>query len=121
MHKRFESSIVHLKPSHRICHQFVCFIRFDSIAFGESQSEDEQFENDLETDPPNWQQLVSREVLLGLKPSEIKRQEVINGKCNHLLMAIYIEIFQILNLLCFLLTFCFTQRHIKLDGLFLSL
>uniref|UniRef100_A0A452VFZ6 Rho guanine nucleotide exchange factor 12 n=1 Tax=Ursus maritimus TaxID=29073 RepID=A0A452VFZ6_URSMA len=47
-------------------------------AFGESQSEDEQFENDLETDPPNWQQLVSREVLLGLKPSEIKRQEVIN-------------------------------------------
>ncbi|XP_008258814.1 rho guanine nucleotide exchange factor 12 isoform X3 [Oryctolagus cuniculus] len=52
--------------------------RFDSIAFGESQSEDEQFENDLETDPPNWQQLVSREVLLGLKPCEIKRQEVIN-------------------------------------------
>lgn len=58
------------------------FLRFDSIAFGESQSEDEQFENDLETDPPNWQQLVSREVLLGLKPSEIKRQEVINGKFN---------------------------------------
>uniref|UniRef100_A0A5F8GDD4 Rho guanine nucleotide exchange factor 12 n=1 Tax=Monodelphis domestica TaxID=13616 RepID=A0A5F8GDD4_MONDO len=52
--------------------------RLDSIAFGESQSEDEQFENDLETDPPNWQQLVSREVLLGLKPCEIKRQEVIN-------------------------------------------
>lgn len=54
------------------------FRKFDSVAFGESQSEDEQFENDLETDPPNWQQLVSREVLLGLKPSEIKRQEVIN-------------------------------------------
>nr|XP_045371504.1 rho guanine nucleotide exchange factor 12 [Camelus bactrianus] len=54
------------------------FRKFDSIAFGESQSEDEQFENDLETDPPNWQQLVSREVLLGLKPCEIKRQEVIN-------------------------------------------
>ncbi|XP_040832748.1 rho guanine nucleotide exchange factor 12 isoform X6 [Ochotona curzoniae] len=54
------------------------FRKFDSLAFGESQSEDEQFENDLETDPPNWQQLVSREVLLGLKPSEIKRQEVIN-------------------------------------------
>ncbi|XP_053452091.1 rho guanine nucleotide exchange factor 12 isoform X1 [Nycticebus coucang] len=54
------------------------FRKFDPIAFGESQSEDEQFENDLETDPPNWQQLVSREVLLGLKPSEIKRQEVIN-------------------------------------------
>uniref|UniRef100_A0A452G9M6 Rho guanine nucleotide exchange factor 12 n=1 Tax=Capra hircus TaxID=9925 RepID=A0A452G9M6_CAPHI len=56
------------------------FRKFDSIAFGESQSEDEQFENDLETDPPNWQQLVSREVLLGLKPCEIKRQEVINGE-----------------------------------------
>ncbi|XP_058145497.1 rho guanine nucleotide exchange factor 12 isoform X1 [Dasypus novemcinctus] len=54
------------------------FRKFDSIAFGESQSEDEQFENDLETDPPNWQQLVSREVLLVLKPCEIKRQEVIN-------------------------------------------
>ncbi|XP_069874381.1 rho guanine nucleotide exchange factor 12 isoform X1 [Dipodomys merriami] len=54
------------------------FRKFDSTAFGESQSEDEQFENDLETDPPSWQQLVSREVLLGLKPSEIKRQEVIN-------------------------------------------
>ncbi|XP_012628963.2 rho guanine nucleotide exchange factor 12 isoform X2 [Microcebus murinus] len=54
------------------------FRKFESIAFGESQSEDEQFENDLETDPPNWQQLVSREVLLGLKPCEIKRQEVIN-------------------------------------------
>ncbi|KAM5316851.1 rho guanine nucleotide exchange factor 12 isoform 3-T3 [Glossophaga mutica] len=54
------------------------FRKFDSIGFGESQSEDELFENDLETDPPNWQQLVSREVLLGLKPCEIKRQEVIN-------------------------------------------
>ncbi|XP_036077622.1 rho guanine nucleotide exchange factor 12 isoform X2 [Rousettus aegyptiacus] len=54
------------------------FRKFDSLAFGESQSEDEQFENDLETDPPNWQQLVSREVLLRLKPCEIKRQEVIN-------------------------------------------
>ncbi|XP_054985893.1 rho guanine nucleotide exchange factor 12 isoform X1 [Sorex araneus] len=54
------------------------FRKFDSLAFGESQSEDEQFENDLETDPPSWQQLVSREVLLGLRPSEIKRQEVIN-------------------------------------------
>lgn len=54
------------------------FRKVDSIAFGESQSEDEQFENDLETDPPNWQQLVGREVLLGLKQGEIKRQEVIN-------------------------------------------
>lgn len=54
------------------------FRKFDCIAFGESESEDEQFENDRETDPPNWQQLVSRKVLLGLKPSSIKRQEVIN-------------------------------------------
>ncbi|XP_074071382.1 rho guanine nucleotide exchange factor 12 isoform X2 [Macrotis lagotis] len=54
------------------------FRKLDNIGFGESQSEDEQFENDLEMDPPNWQQLVSREVLLGLKPCEIKRQEVIN-------------------------------------------
>lgn len=61
--------------------------RFDSVAFGESQSEDEQFENDLETDPPNWQQLVSREVLLGLKPCEIKRQEVINGECNQFVVV----------------------------------
>ncbi|XP_053307478.1 rho guanine nucleotide exchange factor 12 [Spea bombifrons] len=28
--------------------------------------------------PPNWQQLVSREILLGLKPHEIKQQEVIH-------------------------------------------
>lgn len=63
--------------------------RFDSVAFGESQSEDEQFENDLETDPPNWQQLVSREVLLGLKPCEIKRQEVINGECNQFVVVVY--------------------------------
>nr|KAF6436915.1 Rho guanine nucleotide exchange factor 12 [Molossus molossus] len=54
------------------------FRKFDSIALGESQSEDEQFDEDLETDPPNWQQLASREVLLGLKQGEIKRQEVIN-------------------------------------------
>lgn len=45
-----------------------------------NQSEDELFDFDVETDPPSWQQLVSREVLLGLKPSEIKRQEVINGE-----------------------------------------
>lgn len=70
------------------------FNRFDSIAFGESQSEDEQFENDLETDPPNWQQLVSREVLLGLKPCEIKRQEVINGEFIHFfLLFTYIEFY----------------------------
>ncbi|XP_028428974.1 rho guanine nucleotide exchange factor 12 isoform X2 [Perca flavescens] len=31
-----------------------------------------------EHDPPNWQQLVGREVLAGLRSHEIKRQEVIN-------------------------------------------
>ncbi|XP_067326874.1 rho guanine nucleotide exchange factor 12 isoform X2 [Anolis sagrei] len=54
------------------------FRKMDSLGAGDIQSEDELFEFDMETDPPNWQQLVSREVLLGLKPSEIKRQEVIN-------------------------------------------
>uniref|UniRef100_A0A7N8XZR7 Rho guanine nucleotide exchange factor (GEF) 12a n=1 Tax=Mastacembelus armatus TaxID=205130 RepID=A0A7N8XZR7_9TELE len=41
------------------------------------QSEDDQG-TDSEHDPPNWQQLVGREVLAGLRPHEIKRQEVIN-------------------------------------------
>lgn len=54
--------------------------RVDSVSAGDVQSEDELFDFDMETDQPNWQQLVSREVLLGLKPSEIKRQEVINGE-----------------------------------------
>ncbi|KAJ7304983.1 hypothetical protein JRQ81_010719 [Phrynocephalus forsythii] len=54
------------------------FRKMDTVSAGDIQSEDELFDFDMETDPPNWQQLVSREVLLGLKPSEIKRQEVIN-------------------------------------------
>ncbi|XP_007422937.1 rho guanine nucleotide exchange factor 12 isoform X1 [Python bivittatus] len=54
------------------------FRKVDSVSAGDVQSEDELFDFDMETDQPNWQQLVSREVLLGLKPSEIKRQEVIN-------------------------------------------
>uniref|UniRef100_A0AAQ4R329 Rho guanine nucleotide exchange factor 12 n=2 Tax=Gasterosteus aculeatus aculeatus TaxID=481459 RepID=A0AAQ4R329_GASAC len=41
------------------------------------QSEDDQG-TDSEHDPPNWQQLVGREILAGLRPQEIKRQEVIN-------------------------------------------
>uniref|UniRef100_A0A3Q3WTU1 Uncharacterized protein n=1 Tax=Mola mola TaxID=94237 RepID=A0A3Q3WTU1_MOLML len=41
------------------------------------QSEDDQG-TDSEHDPPYWQQLVGREVLAGLRPQEIKRQEVIN-------------------------------------------
>ncbi|XP_055081787.1 rho guanine nucleotide exchange factor 12 isoform X4 [Periophthalmus magnuspinnatus] len=44
---------------------------------GDVQSEDDQG-TDSEHDPLNWQQLVGREVLAGLRPHEIKRQEVIN-------------------------------------------
>uniref|UniRef100_A0A8D0KNC0 Rho guanine nucleotide exchange factor 12 n=1 Tax=Salvator merianae TaxID=96440 RepID=A0A8D0KNC0_SALMN len=54
------------------------FRKMDSVGVMDNQSEDELFDFDVDTDPPNWQQLVSREVLLSLKPSEIKRQEVIN-------------------------------------------
>ncbi|XP_078282979.1 rho guanine nucleotide exchange factor 12-like isoform X2 [Rhinoraja longicauda] len=44
-----------------------------------SQTEDDQMHlSDVEQDPANWQQLVSRDVLSGLKPHEIKRQEIIN-------------------------------------------
>ncbi|XP_051896106.1 rho guanine nucleotide exchange factor 12-like isoform X3 [Pristis pectinata] len=44
-----------------------------------SQTEEDQMHlSDVEQDPANWQQLVSRDVLSGLKPHEIKRQEVIN-------------------------------------------
>uniref|UniRef100_A0A673WKH1 Rho guanine nucleotide exchange factor 12 n=1 Tax=Salmo trutta TaxID=8032 RepID=A0A673WKH1_SALTR len=42
------------------------------------QSEDDQGGTDSEHDPLNWQQLVGREVLAGLRAHEIKRQEVIN-------------------------------------------
>uniref|UniRef100_A0A8B9PM44 Rho guanine nucleotide exchange factor 12 n=1 Tax=Apteryx owenii TaxID=8824 RepID=A0A8B9PM44_APTOW len=52
--------------------------RMDSVGFADVQSEDELYDFDMDMDPPNWQQLVSREVLMGLKPYEIKRQEVIN-------------------------------------------
>ncbi|MGH0162307.1 UNVERIFIED_CONTAM: hypothetical protein FKN15_042551 [Acipenser sinensis] len=51
--------------------------RMDTLGFIEVQSEDDQ-SYELEADPPNWQQLVSRDVLAGLTPHEIKRQEVIN-------------------------------------------
>lgn len=55
----------------------------DTLGSAELQSEDDQGnETELEQDPPNWQQLVSREVLAGLAPHEIKRQEVINGKAS---------------------------------------
>ncbi|KFZ58147.1 Rho guanine nucleotide exchange factor 12, partial [Podiceps cristatus] len=54
------------------------FRKLDSVGFADVQSEDELCDFDMDMDPPNWQQLVSREVLMGLKPYEIKRQEVIN-------------------------------------------
>ncbi|XP_030076219.1 rho guanine nucleotide exchange factor 12 isoform X2 [Microcaecilia unicolor] len=54
------------------------FRKLDSVGFGDIQSEDELYDFDMETDPPNWQQLVGREVLRGLKPHEIKQQEVIH-------------------------------------------
>ena len=35
---------------------------------------------EAETDPPNWQDLVDKDIVKRLKPKEVKRQEVINGK-----------------------------------------
>uniref|UniRef100_H3CQS1 Rho guanine nucleotide exchange factor 12 n=1 Tax=Tetraodon nigroviridis TaxID=99883 RepID=H3CQS1_TETNG len=51
--------------------------RLEAIGAADVQSEDDQG-TDSEHDPPYWQQLVGREVLAGLMPQEIKRQEVIN-------------------------------------------
>ncbi|KAM9318422.1 rho guanine nucleotide exchange factor 12 [Pholidichthys leucotaenia] len=50
--------------------------RLEGLGGADVQSEDDQG-TDAEYDPPNWQQLVGREVLAGLRPHEIKRQEVI--------------------------------------------
>ncbi|XP_060703076.1 rho guanine nucleotide exchange factor 12-like isoform X1 [Hemiscyllium ocellatum] len=44
--------------------------------------EDQMHLSDVEQDPANWQQLVSQDILSGLKPHEIKRQEVINELFN---------------------------------------
>ncbi|XP_057694795.1 rho guanine nucleotide exchange factor 12 isoform X2 [Corythoichthys intestinalis] len=51
--------------------------RLEGLGPADVQSEDDQG-TDSEHDPLNWQQLVGREVLAGLRPLEIKRQEVIN-------------------------------------------
>uniref|UniRef100_A0A3Q2XK28 Rho guanine nucleotide exchange factor 12 n=1 Tax=Hippocampus comes TaxID=109280 RepID=A0A3Q2XK28_HIPCM len=51
--------------------------RLEGLGPIDVQSEDDQG-TDSEHDPLNWQQLVGREVLAGLRPLEIKRQEVIN-------------------------------------------
>ncbi|KAL0973038.1 hypothetical protein UPYG_G00198030 [Umbra pygmaea] len=53
-------------------------IGMDGLGSMEVQSEDDQGGTDSELDPLNWQELVGREVLAGLRPHEIKRQEVIN-------------------------------------------
>lgn len=55
------------------------FFRLEGLAVSDIPSEDDQ-RTDSEHDPPNWQQLVGQEVLASLRPHEIKRQEVINGK-----------------------------------------
>ncbi|XP_077313498.1 rho guanine nucleotide exchange factor 12 isoform X4 [Lithobates pipiens] len=52
--------------------------KVESLTLGETQSEDELCDLDREMDPPSWQQLVSRDILQGLKPHEIKQQEVIH-------------------------------------------
>ncbi|XP_061734243.1 rho guanine nucleotide exchange factor 12 isoform X2 [Nerophis ophidion] len=51
--------------------------RLEGLGAADVQSEDDQG-TDSDHDPLNWQQLVGREVLAGLRPHEIKRQEVIN-------------------------------------------
>uniref|UniRef100_A0A9J8DJ19 Rho guanine nucleotide exchange factor (GEF) 12b n=1 Tax=Cyprinus carpio carpio TaxID=630221 RepID=A0A9J8DJ19_CYPCA len=51
--------------------------RMEPLGSGEVQSEDDQCV-EVELEPPNWQTLVSRDVLSTLTPQEIKRQEVIN-------------------------------------------
>ncbi|XP_037318641.2 rho guanine nucleotide exchange factor 12 isoform X1 [Pungitius pungitius] len=51
--------------------------RLEGLGAADVQSEDDQG-TDSEHDPPNWQQLVGREILAGLRTQEIKRQEVIN-------------------------------------------
>uniref|UniRef100_A0A8C1YS28 Rho guanine nucleotide exchange factor (GEF) 12a n=1 Tax=Cyprinus carpio TaxID=7962 RepID=A0A8C1YS28_CYPCA len=51
----------------------------DWLQSGDLQSEDDQGSDVYsDVDPPNWQQVVRRDVLAGLTPHEIKRQEVIN-------------------------------------------
>ncbi|XP_042560291.1 rho guanine nucleotide exchange factor 12-like isoform X2 [Clupea harengus] len=53
--------------------------RLGVVGSAETQSEDDQgSEMDSDLDRPNWQHQVGREVLAGLTPHQIKRQEVIN-------------------------------------------
>uniref|UniRef100_A0A8C7Z6U9 Rho guanine nucleotide exchange factor (GEF) 12a n=1 Tax=Oryzias sinensis TaxID=183150 RepID=A0A8C7Z6U9_9TELE len=58
-------------PPRPFCH------RLEGLSAADVQSEDDPG-TDSEHDPPNWQQLVGQDVLTGLSPDEIKRQEVIH-------------------------------------------
>lgn len=58
------------------------YCRLEGLGAADIQSEDDQG-TDSECDPPNWQHLVRPEVLAGLRPHEIKRQEVIHGEDWH--------------------------------------
>ncbi|XP_071806265.1 rho guanine nucleotide exchange factor 11-like isoform X12 [Asterias amurensis] len=42
------------------------------------EDEGEDSDMEAETDPPNWQDLVDKDIVKRLKPKEVKRQEVIN-------------------------------------------
>uniref|UniRef100_UPI00398E4E8F rho guanine nucleotide exchange factor 12-like n=1 Tax=Pristiophorus japonicus TaxID=55135 RepID=UPI00398E4E8F len=66
------------KPGRRADgHGYGAWTEAGSHSLGQAE-EDQTHLSDVEQDPANWQQLVSRDVLSGLKPHEIKRQEVIN-------------------------------------------
>lgn len=77
-------------------------LRFEGISGADVQSEDDQG-TDSEHDPPYWQQLVGREVLAGLMPQEIKRQEVINGENILRMVFAWVSMRWLFNLPCFLL------------------
>ncbi|XP_059817329.1 rho guanine nucleotide exchange factor 12-like isoform X3 [Hypanus sabinus] len=68
------------KPGYRVDgHGYGVWTESSSQTHSLSQMEEDQMHmSDAELDAANWQQLVSRDVLSGLKPHEIKRQEVIN-------------------------------------------
>ena len=68
-------------PNEYVC---VCVcVRLGVVGSAETQSEDDQgSEMDSDLDRPNWQHQVGREVLAGLTPHQIKRQEVINGNAS---------------------------------------
>lgn len=42
-------------------------------------------DTEIEADPPDWKNKVPEDILKQLSAHEVKRQEVINGKCSILL------------------------------------